>query len=26
MEANAGICTGMLRRRYATPGLGEEDK
>ena len=26
IEANAGICTGMLRRRYATPGLGEEDK
>ena len=26
IEANAGICTGMLRRRYATPGLGEEDQ
>lgn len=26
IEANAGICSGLLRHRYATPGLGEEDQ
>jgi metal-sulfur cluster biosynthetic enzyme len=26
IEANAGICRGMLRHRYQTPGLGEEDQ
>ncbi|MGE5288112.1 MAG: iron-sulfur cluster assembly protein [Micromonosporaceae bacterium] len=26
IEANAGICRGMLRQRYQTPGLGEEDQ
>jgi metal-sulfur cluster biosynthetic enzyme len=26
IEANAGICRGMLRHRYATSGLGEEDQ
>ena len=26
IEANTGICRGMLRHRYATSGLGEEDK
>jgi metal-sulfur cluster biosynthetic enzyme len=25
VEANAGICRGMLRHRYGTTGLGEED-
>ncbi|MGO8955786.1 MAG: metal-sulfur cluster assembly factor [Streptosporangiaceae bacterium] len=25
VQANAGICRGMLRHRYATPGLGEEE-
>jgi metal-sulfur cluster biosynthetic enzyme len=25
VEANAGICRGMLRHRYGTSGLGEED-
>jgi metal-sulfur cluster biosynthetic enzyme len=25
IEANAGICRGMLRHRYSTSGLGEED-
>jgi metal-sulfur cluster biosynthetic enzyme len=25
IEANAGICRGMLRHRYQAPGLGEED-
>ncbi len=25
IEANTGICRGMLRHRYATSGLGEED-
>jgi metal-sulfur cluster biosynthetic enzyme len=25
VEANAGICRGMLRHRYTTTGLGEED-
>ena len=25
IEANAGICRGMLRHRYTTAGLGEED-
>jgi metal-sulfur cluster biosynthetic enzyme len=25
VEANAGICRGMLRHRYSTTGLGEED-
>ena len=26
IEANAGICRGMLRHRYSTSGLGEEDQ
>jgi metal-sulfur cluster biosynthetic enzyme len=26
VEANAGICRGMLRQRYGTPGLGEEEQ
>jgi metal-sulfur cluster biosynthetic enzyme len=26
IEANAGICRGMLRHRYATPGQGETDQ
>ena len=26
IEANTGICRGMLRHRYATSGLGEEDQ
>jgi metal-sulfur cluster biosynthetic enzyme len=26
IEANAGICRGMLRRRYDTAGQGEEDR
>ena len=26
IEANAGICRGMLRHRYSTPGQGEEDQ
>jgi metal-sulfur cluster biosynthetic enzyme len=26
VDANAGICRGMLRHRYATTGLGEEDR
>jgi metal-sulfur cluster biosynthetic enzyme len=26
IEANAGICRGMLRHRYDSPGLGEEDQ
>jgi hypothetical protein len=26
VDANAGICRGMLRHRYATTGLGEEDQ
>jgi metal-sulfur cluster biosynthetic enzyme len=26
IEANAGICRGMLRHRYAASGLGEEDQ
>jgi metal-sulfur cluster biosynthetic enzyme len=26
IEANAGVCRGMLRHRYATSGLGEEDQ
>jgi hypothetical protein len=26
IEANAGICRGMLRHRYSTSGLGEEDE
>jgi metal-sulfur cluster biosynthetic enzyme len=26
IEANAGICRGMLRHRYATPGQGETDR
>ena len=26
IEANAGICRGMLRHRYATSGLSEEDQ
>jgi metal-sulfur cluster biosynthetic enzyme len=25
IEANGGICRGMLRHRYDSPGLGEED-
>jgi len=25
LEANAGICRGMLRHRYQTSGIGEED-
>ncbi len=25
VQANAGICRSMLRHRYATPGLGEEE-
>jgi metal-sulfur cluster biosynthetic enzyme len=25
MEANAGLCRGMLRHRYASSGLGEEE-
>jgi metal-sulfur cluster biosynthetic enzyme len=25
MEANAGVCRGLLRERYATVGLGEEE-
>jgi metal-sulfur cluster biosynthetic enzyme len=25
LEANSGICRGMLRHRYDTPGQGEED-
>jgi hypothetical protein len=25
IEANAGICRGMLRHRYTTAGLGEEE-
>jgi metal-sulfur cluster biosynthetic enzyme len=26
IEANSGICRGMLRRRYSTSGQGEEDQ
>ncbi len=26
IEANAGICRGMLRQRYATPGQGESEE
>jgi metal-sulfur cluster biosynthetic enzyme len=26
IEANAGMCRGMLRHRYATSGLGEEEQ
>ncbi len=26
IEANSGICRGMLRHRYNAPGLGEEDE
>jgi metal-sulfur cluster biosynthetic enzyme len=26
IEANSGICRGMLRHRYDTPGQGEEDQ
>ncbi|HUY52336.1 MAG TPA: iron-sulfur cluster assembly protein [Streptosporangiaceae bacterium] len=26
VEANSGICRGMLRHRYTTPGLGEEEQ
>jgi metal-sulfur cluster biosynthetic enzyme len=26
LEANSGICRGMLRHRYDTPGQGEEDQ
>jgi metal-sulfur cluster biosynthetic enzyme len=26
IEANAGICRGMLRHRYATPGQGESEE
>jgi hypothetical protein len=26
IEANAGICRGMLRSRYADTGLGEEEQ
>jgi metal-sulfur cluster biosynthetic enzyme len=26
IEANAGVCRGMLRHRYGTSGLGEEDQ
>jgi len=26
VEANSGVCRGMLRHRYASPGLGEEDQ
>jgi metal-sulfur cluster biosynthetic enzyme len=26
VEANTGICRGMLRHRYDSPGLGEEDQ
>jgi len=26
IEANSGICRGMLRHRYSTAGLGEEDQ
>jgi metal-sulfur cluster biosynthetic enzyme len=26
IEANGGICRGMLRHRYDTPGLGEEER
>ncbi len=26
IEANAGLCTGMLRHRYGTGGLGEEGR
>ena len=26
IESNAGICRGMLRHRYGTSGLGEEDE
>jgi metal-sulfur cluster biosynthetic enzyme len=26
IEANSGICRGMLRHRYATSGLGEEEQ
>ena len=26
IEANAGICRGMLRQRYGTSGLGEEEQ
>ncbi len=26
IEANSGICRGMLRHRYDAPGLGEEDE
>jgi len=26
IEANAGICRGMLRSRYASAGLGEEEQ
>src|SRR5262249_56675016 len=26
IEANAGICRGMLRHRYGTSGLGEEEQ
>jgi hypothetical protein len=26
IEANTGICRGMLRHRYGTTGAGEEDE
>jgi metal-sulfur cluster biosynthetic enzyme len=26
LDANAGICRGMLRHRYESPGLGEEEQ
>jgi hypothetical protein len=26
IEANGGICRGMLRHRYDSPGLGEEEQ
>jgi hypothetical protein len=26
IDANAGVCRGMLQHRYQTPGLGEEDQ
>ncbi len=26
LDANGGICRGMLRQRYDTPGLGEEEQ
>jgi hypothetical protein len=26
IEANTGICRGMLRHRYATTGAGEEEE